>query len=185
MATTRSHGHCQITWYNPWPDSVPSPPKPKQNYIIPPHNPPPLQILFLRVTLSLSPSPLPPPSSQDSAPFGKHRLRFSRGKREREFLRHHSLGFPHGRMGILVQAAPGLGWAVDPTEETGMEGATQGSSAGMGKRGEHPLGHISPEGSSWFGALESEPPRDAEGRSGAGTPRSGPNSCPNLQTQKT
>lgn len=61
-----------------------------------------------------------------------------------------------------------------------MEGATQGSSAGMGKQGKHPLGHVSPEGSSWFGALEAEPPRDAEGRRGAGTPHSTPAQIPAL-----
>lgn len=33
-------------WYNLWPDSVPSPPKPNQNYIVP-SLPPPLQSLFL------------------------------------------------------------------------------------------------------------------------------------------
>lgn len=36
--------------------------------------------------LSLSPPPLPPPPSQDSPHFGKHRLRFGKGKRERGFF---------------------------------------------------------------------------------------------------
>lgn len=50
-------------WYNLWPDSVPSPPKPNQNYIIP-SLPPPLRSLFLMdstvtVTITTATTTLP------------------------------------------------------------------------------------------------------------------------------
>lgn len=73
-------------------------------------------------------------------------------------------------MGVLVGAAPEPGWAVDPTEERGTEGATQGSSAGMGKQGKHLLGCISLEGSSHFRALQAEPPQDAQAGEELGHP---------------
>lgn len=54
METSAGDGHCgkppalsDHFWYNPWPDSVPSPQKPNQNYIVPPL-PPPLQPLLPR-----------------------------------------------------------------------------------------------------------------------------------------
>lgn len=52
METSAGDGHHEKSpalsvevWYNLWPDSVPSPPKPNQNYIVPPL-PPPLRSLF-------------------------------------------------------------------------------------------------------------------------------------------
>lgn len=131
-------------WYNLWPDSVPSPPKPNRNYIVP-SLPPPLQSLFLMdstVTVTITtatttqPGLFPPGETQAKV--------WQREKGKGIFLRHNSLGFPHQGTGILVGAAPRPGWAVDPTEERGMEGATQGKQCWDGEQQGAPTGvHLS------------------------------------------
>lgn len=172
----RSHQQSDHFWYKLWPDSVPSPPKSNQNYIVP-SLPPPLRSLFLTnstVTVTITTATTTQPGL---FPLGETQPKVWQREEEKGiFLRHNSQGFPHRGMG----AAPRPGRAVDPTEERGMEGATWGKQCWDGEQGEHPPGCISPEGSSWFGALEAEPPQDAKGRRGAETPHSAPAQIPAL-----
>lgn len=183
----RSHWHCQTTFGTTHGQTLSLLHQNQTKTTSSPHFPLHSGHYSQGIPLSLSPSPLPPPPSQGSAHFRKHRLRFGRGKRERGiFLRHDSLGFPHQGMEFLVGAAPRPGWAVDPTEERGMEGATRGAALGWG----------SGESTHWGASL----PREAAGsgpwkqnhlgmlRAGGelGTPLcSSPNSCPKPpQTQQ-
>lgn len=157
------------SWYNPRPNSVPSPPKPNQNYIVPPA-PPPLRPLFPRdstVTVTVSAATTTQPGL---CPLRDTQAKvWQREEGKGDFLRHDSLGFPHRGMGVLVGAAPRPGWAVDPTEERDGR-CYRGEQCWDGEVREHPLGLISAEGSSQLGALQAEPSRNAEGRRGAGHP---------------
>lgn len=179
MATVGSHRRCQITFGTTYGQTLSLLHKNQTKTTSSPPLPPPLQPLLPRdstvtvtVTAATTAQPGLCPLRETQAEV------WQREEGKGDFLRHNSLGFPYRGMGVLVGAAPGPGWAVDPTKERGTEGATRG------KRGEHPLGRISPEGSSRFGALEAEPPRDAEGRRGAGTSCSTPPQIPALNHHK-
>lgn len=137
--------------------------------------------------LSLSPSPLPPPPSQDSAHFGKHRLRFGKGKRERGFF------FKTQFSGIFPSENRGPGG--------GSSRARMGSGSHRGERdgrcytgkqrwdgetGGAPTGARLSRGKQLFWGPGSRTTSGCKGQEGSwDTPLcSSPNSCPNLQIQQ-
>lgn len=184
METSAGDGHHEKSpalsdevWYNLWPDSVPSPPKPNQNYIVPPL-PPPLQSLFLTdstVTVTITTATTTQPGL---CPLQETQAKV--WQRERGIFKTRFYGIsPSGNGG------PGGGGSRARMGSGSHRGERDGrcytgKQCWDGEAGEAPAGvHLS-RGKPPVHGPGSRTTSGCQGRRGAGTPRSSPAQIPAL-----